>query len=492
MAYLLAKQNKVDRKSFLKIFKDHFNFEPTDGQLKLMEVVSRFLFSEQPKCSLIIRGYAGTGKTSSVKALIKSLPDINMKSVLLAPTGRAAKVLGNYSDKAAFTIHKKIYQRSKGKDGFMAFHLVPNKHSNTVFIVDEASMIGKSDGMSAGPSFQYRDLLDDLISYVFSGKNCRLIFIGDEAQLPPVGLSHSPALDSAFLQDRYYLTIATVVLTEILRQEADSGILYNATQTRNMLVEAKTTFPALVSENYADIRVINGLDLQEEMESAFDHYGRENTILITRSNKRANQFNQEIRSRILWYEDELQAGELLMVVKNNYFWLEHFEEYTAPFIANGDFISIQKIKRITERYGFRFAEVEIRLSDFPDLPTIECLVLLDTLLQDGPNLGQEKQKLLYHEIAEAYIDLKDRKKIHEAVLKDPFYNALQVKFGYAVTCHKSQGGQWPVVFVDQGYVTEEMLDENYLRWLYTAITRAQNKLYFLNFHPQFFPSEIEE
>lgn len=472
--------------AFYRELLNSFQYEPTSDQQHLLHAVSRFTFSDKQNCLLLVRGYAGTGKTTVVGAVTNALKKLNFKSVLLAPTGRAAKVMGNYSNHLALTIHKKIYRKKTGRGGMISFEKAPNLHTNTVFFVDEASMISSSGGLADGSVNSYRDLLDDLMSYVYSGKNCRLILIGDTAQLPPVGIDQSPALNLEYLKNSFSVTAAQIELTQVLRQEKDSGILYNATYLRNAIKSKPDEFPNLTTEDFTDIVRLGGDELEEELESAYGEFGHRGTMVITRSNKRANLFNQQIRNRLLWREEDLAVGDLIMVVKNNYFWLDDEQSKMASFIANGDIAEIKKIIKFEELYDLNFAEVEIELIDYPDMPPLETKILIDTISTDGPHMPAERMKRFYHDVAEDYIDLGAREKIHKAVMEDPFYNALQVKFSYAVTCHKAQGGQWPAVFIDQGFVSEEMLGVEYLRWLYTAITRASQKLYLLNFDKAFF------
>ena len=441
-----------------------------------------------PKCTLLIRGYAGTGKTTMVGAYVQALLKNNIGVVLLAPTGRAAKVMGNYANYPAFTIHKKIYFPKRGAFGSSGFALASNKHRDTVFIVDEASMIGDS-GVTGAEAFEYRSLLQDLIQYVFQGTRCRLLLIGDTAQLPPVGTEESPALNLGLLESRFGLTIAELELTEVVRQELDSGILYNATVLRQQISSRKQGFPELETRPFPDIQRTHGGELQELIEDLINQYGREDVMVITRSNKRAYQFNQHIRQRVHWFEERLNAGDLLMVVKNNYHWLKSYKEAPSNFIANGDIVEVLKVVREHEIYGFKFADVEIRLIDYPDFHPFEVRILLDSMESEQASMPRAESKRLYDEISVDYSDLGSRSKIAEAVKADPFYNALQVKFAYAITCHKSQGGQWPAVIVDQGYLTEEMLDQSLLRWFYTAFTRAQESLYLLNFEEAFFNEE---
>jgi exodeoxyribonuclease-5 len=467
-------------------FQTLFDLNPTSDQLKFIGAFARFFVSTKPRCALILKGYAGTGKTTLIGTICKLCKTQKTRFVLLAPTGRAAKVMSHYSGEPALTIHKNIYKKSTTKDGSAKFSLAPNMRENTLFIVDEVSMIGTRD---SGNGFSQRDLLDDLITYVFSRKNCRLLLVGDTAQLPPVGMDQSYALSSSYLKDEFSLTVAGIELKEVLRQESDSSILENATTLRHSIAENDESFPAFNLDRATDVERITGHDLEEMLESAYGNHGPEGTMVITRSNKRAYQFSRQIRARILWHEDRIQAGDLLMVVKNNYHWLEEEKSKSASFIANGDTLEVMKVVGYTERYGYEFADVMARFLDYPDLPPMEVKIILDSLETEGPNLGPENSKALYHYVAEDYMDLNDHRKVRAAVLADPFFNALQVKYAYAVTCHKSQGGQWPVVFIDQGYLTDEMVNVEYLRWLYTAITRAQSKLYLLNFVDQFFPED---
>ncbi len=471
---------------FFQSLLKNFSLSPTAGQDKLFFAVSKFVLSRKPRCALLIKGYAGTGKTSCVSAIVKSLKLINQRSVLLAPTGRAAKVLGKYSNRSAYTIHKKIYRKKSTQNASLSFHIAPNLHKNTVFIVDEASMIGTDSGLSTSSTFGTRDLLDDLFEFVFSGENCRIILIGDSAQLPPVGSDQSPALQLPYLRDSFDLTIAQLELTEVVRQDQDSGILMNATTIRNQIRLQPESFPQINADSYEDITPIIGTELQETIEDAYHNPGREDTVIITRSNKRANQFNQHIRQEILGHDEELSAGDYLMVVRNNYFWLEDDKNKYTDFIANGDIIEVKSVLKYFDRYGFRFADVEIQMLDYPEIEPFEVRMILDTLYDDTPNLGPEKSKALYHYVAEDYLELKSKSRIHKAIMEDPNFNALQVKFAYAITCHKSQGGQWPLVILDQGYLTEEMMGVEYLRWLYTAFTRASEKLYLVNFRKEFF------
>lgn len=474
----------MKQEEFSKILLQSFPFEVTSGQRTLFTKLSEFILNLNSDQIFVLKGYAGTGKTTIVHSLVKSLPAVNGKTVLLAPTGRAAKVLSNYTGKQAFTIHKKIYYRKPDNDGGMAFTLQQNLHTDTVFIVDEASMISNTGGLGTSGNFGGGSLLDDLISYVFNGNNCKLLFIGDTAQLPPVGLDVSPALDMDFLKASYYFQLDGFELTEVVRQTENSGILTNATSIRNQIKSQSGDKPHFEIDGFKDIVRLGGEDLEDALNSAYSKFGAEDTMVICRSNKRANIFNQQIRSRIRWQENEISTGDYMMVVKNNYFWLP--DESKAGFIANGDIIELTSIGKIQEMHGFKFADVRIRMLDYPDEPELETRIILDTIMIESPSLSQEDNKRLYNSVSADYSDIADRRMRLKKVKEDGFFNALQVKFAYAVTCHKAQGGQWPCVFVEQGYLTDEMINTEYLRWLYTAVSRASEKLYLVNFNKDFF------
>jgi ATP-dependent exoDNAse (exonuclease V) alpha subunit len=463
--------------------RSQFPHTPTQGQERLVHAFSKFSISEKPRCTLIIKGYAGTGKTTSIGVLVRTLREIRISSVLLAPTGRAAKVMASYSGINASTIHRRIYVGTKKHDGSDGYKIAPNLFKKTIFIVDEASMIGESGGLVT-------NLLDDLLEYVFSGVNCRLVLVGDDAQLPPVGCSYSPALNESRLASRHRLTIASVELTEVVRQELDSSILVNAHALRLDIEKADTektlNFPKINLHSGPDVIRLPGLEMQDAIETLQGRYGEEGVIIVTRTNKRAVLFNNQIRTRILWQEDDINAGDRLMVVKNDYFWLRDHEELPIDLIANGDMLEVSRIVSRFTRYGHEFAEVDVILSDFPEYPSFSVSILLSILNDPRPSLPQSETKALYHAIAEDYTDLRSKSAIHKAIISDPCYRALQVKFAYSLTCHKAQGGQWPAVILDQGYLTQEMLNKDWLRWLYTAFTRAEKELYLLNFDDQFF------
>lgn len=473
--------------TFYKSLLNHFGFKPTTNQLKVIGELTDFTFSDFKKHTFVLKGYAGTGKTSIVGAMVKTLPEFNITPILLAPTGRAAKVLSNYSGQPAFTIHKMIYQLKTGGDGYTRFSIKDNKFQNAIFFVDEASMIGNGGGLSSIGWGEQKSLLDDLLQYVFSGINCKLILIGDTAQLPPVGLEISAALDEDFLYKNYYLNLEFNELNEVVRQDKESEILGLATYIRSKIFKKNCSLPLFKNLNKTDVKVITGYELEDELNSAYSKYGDENVMVVCRSNKRANLFNLQIRARIKWMEDELATGDYLMVVKNNYFWLD--DSSKAGFIANGDIVEVVKIKGEEEKYGFRFINITIRLVDYPNEPYLELKILPESMLTDSPSLSSERFFQLYEAVSDEYSYEPNRKKRNELIRQNPYYQALQVKFAYAVTCHKSQGGQWDAVFVEQGFLTEEMINIEYLRWLYTAITRAKKELYLVNFNEQFFEKD---
>lgn len=460
-----------------------FPFEPTKGQKELAERLEVFIADKDPRGVFVLKGYAGTGKTSFVSAMVKILPLIRKKAVLLAPTGRAAKVLSGYAGQPAWTIHKRIYFQRMGRDGSISLVLQKNLYRNALFIVDEASMIAGSHP-EKDHMFSSRNLLDDLMEYVDEGESCKLLLIGDSAQLPPVGMPVSPALDLELLKSRYNLKIYQCELTEVMRQSLESGILFNATRMRDIIASGKVSFPLFNLYNRHDIIRITGEDLEDLLHTAFSSAEHAETVVVCRSNKRANMFNREIRNRILFMENEISSGDFLMVVRNNYFWLE--AQSGPGFIANGDIIEVLRIQQTEELYGFRFADVTIRLVDYPDEPTLDVKILLDVLMADTPALTDEAQKRLFGFVLDEFNDIPQRALRMEKVRTNPYYNALQVKFSYALTCHKTQGGQWQHVFIDQGYLKEDMIDYEYLRWLYTALTRATRKVYLLGFQDKFF------
>ncbi|PQB04312.1 ATP-dependent DNA helicase [Aureitalea marina] len=472
----------MEQSTLYQLLKKRFPFDPTVRQEMALSALSEFATERTPRTTLLIKGYAGTGKTTLIGTLVTDLWKSQMSSVLLAPTGRAAKVVSNYSGKQAFTIHKKIYRPLSKKEGGVKFKLQTNKHRNTLFIVDEASMI--PDVNQEGRMMDSGALLDDLIQYVFQGYNCKLLLVGDTAQLPPVKLSISPALDEDLLEKRYDLNIKSIELTEVVRQEEGSGILSNATHLRENFRQGFFNHFHFRLRSFTDIhRPLDSQELLDAIEDSYARNGKEDTAFIVRSNKRANQYNQQIRNRILYQQEEINTGDYLMVVKNNYFWLE--DGSSAGFIANGDIVEILRVFDIVEKHGFRFAEVEVRMVDYPDVAPMETVLLLDTLDSAYASLTQEQSNELYQQVRASYADIKTNYKRFLAVKNDRFFNALQVKFAYAMTCHKSQGGQWNTVFVEQPFLPDG-INKEYLRWLYTAVTRAQKSLYLIGFPEDFF------
>ncbi len=472
-----------------------YQFTPTAEQLVFCSKMAVFLSGELDDKCFILRGYAGTGKTTSVAALVKALPKFKLRSVLLAPTGRAAKVMSSYSGRKALTIHKKIYRKRSAVSTDLSFQLAPNLAEHTVFIIDEASMIADEWNTQNGSSF-----LKDLMDFVYNRKNCAVIFVGDTAQLPPVGSLESPALNASYIAQSFQKQVTEVELKEVVRQEKSSGILANATMLRELInsyenPEDETgdegvALPKFQTSNFKDIFRMTGLKLVEGLEYAYRKFDIENSLVVCRSNKSANVYNQQIRSRLLYREEELTGGDQIMVVRNNYFWLPDNE--ATSFIANGDMAKITRVRNEEERYGFRFSEVQMEFLDYPDAGAITCKVMLDTLTAETPNLSYAENKKLFEGIAEDYAHITNKRERLLAIKEDPYYNALQIKFAYAVTCHKAQGGQWDAVFVDQGYLTEDMIDLDFLRWLYTAVTRAKKELFLVNFSQLLFDTVPQE
>ncbi len=466
-----------------------FGFPPTQEQANALDVFARFLTDRNPQVVMILRGSAGTGKTSLSGAIVRTLQAIRQKVMLLAPTGRAAKVFSLNSGTPAYTIHRRIYREKSfsGVDG--QFNLNDNLFTDTLFMVDEASMVANL-GLG-GMNFGSGCLLDDLVHFVYRGRNDRLMLIGDKAQLPPVGEEESPALNAAMLQG-YGLTVYECDLNEVLRQSEQSGILYNATMIRQMITHDDITqLPKIRFTGFSDIRQMPGAELIEALADSYHHVGLDDTIVVTRSNKRANIFNQGIRNMVLDREEELSQGDILMIVKNNYYWMEEErkkikeKDNQVPsndipaFLANGDRAKVLKVRRRIDLYGFRFATLLLQFPDYGNYE-LEATVLLDTLTSEAPALTHEQQEQLFHQIEEDYQDIPLKADRMKAIRQDQFYNALQVKFAYAVTCHKAQGGQWAHVYVDQGYMTDDMLTPDYIHWLYTAFTRATEMLYLVN------------
>jgi len=464
---------------FYRVLVQNFPFSPTQKQQKLLLELASFIFDDDKESIFLLKGYAGTGKTTTISTVVNTLWKAGKKAVLLAPTGRAAKVISGYAKKQAFTIHKKIYFPKKQPNGAINYTLQPNKHTNTIFIVDEASMI--PDKSQEGTLFGASSLLDDLISYVYSGKNCKLVFIGDTAQLPPVKLTVSPALEADKLSFNYHKNVTEIELDEVMRQHENSGILANATYLRMLIQNNATTFQ--FDLDYPDIiRLEDGYEIEDAITSTYDTAGIEDTAFIVRSNKRANQYNHQIRTRIRGQENQIATGDYVMIVKNNYFWLDNTS--SAGFIANGDICEILRIFNYKELYGFTFAEVSLRMIDYPNQPAFDTVLLLDTLTSESPSLTYEESNKLYQAVREDYAH-ETKYKQFLSVKKNKYFNALQVKFSYAITCHKSQGGQWKTVFIEQPYLPEG-ISTAYLRWLYTAVTRAQEKLYLIGFSDDYF------
>lgn len=478
----------MNRENVISMLLKEFPHETTPGQRHLIEKLAWFLTDswEKTRSLFILKGYAGTGKTTIVSALVNVLPQLSKRSVLMAPTGRAAKVLAGYAQRPANTIHRKIFFARTTKEGTIALKLQQNLHKNTLFIVDEASMIQNSS-MNDASLFSSRNILDDLLTYVFGGENNKLLFIGDSAQLPPVGLDSSPALDIEFLKKSYQLNIDFFELTEVVRQAQLSGILVNATSIRKGINRDEVKFPFFSVKRFNDIERLNGSDLEEALNTAYSGTEKDNNAVICRSNKRANIYNQEIRKRILFFENEINAGDYMMVVKNNYFWLP--EGSSPGFIANGDIIEILRIRKTEELYGFRFADVTIRFLDYPDEKELDVKILLDTIMSESAALSSSDNNRLFQTVMEDYSDLRSKRGRIEKVKSNPYFNALQVKFAYALTCHKTQGGQWNTIFIDQGWLSEKMINIEYLRWLYTAVTRATKKVFLINFESKFFYDE---
>lgn len=453
---------------------------PTDDQSSALKKLAGYICDNNNDVIFLMTGYAGTGKTSVISSVVKTLELLRMRSVLLAPTGRAAKVLSSYSGRPAFTIHKKIYRQKSSKDGMGTFRLDRNLYKDTFFIVDEASMVSNSNSDSS--LFGSGRVLDDLIEYVYSGTDCKLILVGDNAQLPPIGSVVSPALDPAVLSE-YGFGLVSCELKQVVRQSETSGVLMNATRVRHQVAESDLVRPSIDNINYRDTIRLTGEELIEEISNAYGFCGLEGTIIVVNSNKMANKYNQGIRNRIFFREEEVSPGDMVMVVKNNYFIIEEEEEKTG-FIANGDIAEIKSIRRYEELYGFRFAEMVLW---FPDYKLeVESKVMLDVLQMDTPALPSDKNKELFQNILADKLDIRTRAKQYEAVKNDPYFNALQIKFAYAVTCHKAQGGQWERVFIDQGMFNRNEITLDYLRWLYTALTRSTDKVYLVNFAEDFF------
>ncbi len=469
----------------INVLTEKLTFPPTNSQAQLIDLMASYICSDEQDEIMLIKGYAGTGKTTMINTLTQVLDSLKIRSVLMAPTGRAAKVMADYTGKAAFTIHKSIYRQKSSSDGMGRFVLNKNLYKNTYFIVDEASMI--SNETMENSLFGSGRVLDDLLEYVYSGINCKLILVGDTAQLPPVGLSVSPALEAYTLESGGF-SVREMELSDVVRQAEGSGILTNATDIRTMI--ASQDYPEgffnIELKPFDDISRISGADLIETISTCYDKYGLFETTVVTRSNKRANIFNKGIRGSILYKESEIERGDLLMVVKNNYFWAD--EDSGIDFIANGDIAEIVAINGYEELYGFRFANVSLRFLDYGDIE-LDCKIFLETLSLETASFGSDQNRKLFDAVSEDYIDVRNKRQRWKKIKENPYFNALQVKYAYALTCHKAQGGQWKAVFIDHGYLTEDMLDTEYYRWLYTAFTRPTEKLFLVNFDKGFFDGE---
>ena len=475
----------MEEKKFYQLLKKDLGHPPTLKQDLGLQLLSKFIVQEHQDYIYVLKGYAGTGKTTMIGTLVKNISKVRKKLVLTAPTGRAAKVISNYSNQSAQTIHRRIYYPKKTSGGGVSFVAQQNKFKNTIFIVDEASMI--PDLPTGDELFSKGSLLEDLVEYVYSGENCQLIFIGDTAQLPPVKAELSPALDEKLLAMQFQMEVIGVELDEVVRQELESDILLNATRIRDAIQDEIYVDFQFKLTGKADMqRLVDGYEIMDAINDAYHNNGHQDTAIIVRSNKRANLYNQQIRARILYREDEIAPGDFLMVVKNNYFWVKPNSE--AGFIANGDIIEILEIFNFKDLYGFRFAEVKVQMVDYPKMPPFETVLILDTLEANAPSLTYEQSNQLYEEVMKDYQNERSKYKKFMKVKENKYFNALQVKFSYAITCHKSQGGQWPTVFVEQPYLRDG-INKDYLRWLYTAITRAQNKLYLIGFKDDFFEGE---
>ena len=464
------------------LIRENFLHNPTKEQEKAISLLSDFLLSREQDSIFLLKGYAGTGKTSLLAALVRTMQQLRLRVMLLAPTGRAAKVLSNYAGAPAFTIHRKIY-RQKSITEMDVFQNNINMRQDTLFIVDEASMI--ANDAHEQTMFGTGRLLDDLMQYVYSCNRCRLLLVGDTAQLPPVGETESPALSRTMLEG-YGMEVTELCLTQVVRQLEESGILWNATMLRSLIQNDDVyAFPKLRGKSFPDIKVLPGNELIEALEQSYRNHGTDGTIVVTRSNKRANIFNNGIRTRILDYETELSGGDLIMVAKNNYYWTEREQAANGvaadamTFIANGDVAIVRRMRNERSFYGFRFADVTLCFPDY-DHRELDVTILLDTLQSESPALTRQQQETLFNGVWEDYPELTNKRDRMKRLRQDIYYNALQIKYAYAVTCHKAQGGQWEHVYIDQGYINEEMLSPDYFRWLYTAITRATEQVYLVN------------
>lgn len=470
----------------LKLIAQQFALPFTPSQQQAALLLAHFVTTTQPYAACILRGYAGTGKTSLVGALVKVMHLLKRDVVLLAPTGRAAKVFSHHAGMPAYTIHRVIYRQESFQGEGTRFSLGYNKLRHALFVVDEASMISRGTGaMGTDTLFGTGELMDDLIQYVYSGTGCKLLLVGDTAQLPPVGEEDSPALCDEVLR-RYGLLVGSASLTEVVRQSRDSDVLAGATMLRQLLTEGFEGIPPIQTDAHGEVRALPGNELIESLVSDYQAYGADSVIVVTRSNKRANIYNNGIRSRIFDREDEITRGDLIMAVKNNYYWTEQCakslpkdEKMPFNFIANGDTAEVVRIRNVHEQYGFRFADATLRFADYDDFE-LDCRVLLSTLQSESPSLTREESNLLFERVLEDYMHIPLKKDRMKVLRQDPYYNALQIKYAYAVTCHKAQGGQWARVYIDQGFVPADATGASYLRWLYTAFTRTTERVYLVN------------
>ena len=471
----------LSKSRFLTLFREQVPHELTSGQALAMQLMVEFLYKRDPKQLFILKGYAGTGKTTLISALVRVFGNLKKSTVLLAPTGRAAKVFASYSGAKAYTIHKYIYKISQ-KEGLVKVRRRVNESTHTLYIVDEASMISCESG--SGELFGSRELLTDLIEFVFEGANNKLLFIGDDAQLPPVQSDESPALNLDFLTANFDLNVDTFQLTDVVRQAYDSGILHNATLLRKLLSKRKFQLPFFSLSSFEDIKRIDSQELEDELNRLYAHYDTEDIVVVTRSNKRAYIFNNEIRNRIFYRENKLTTGDFLMAVKNNYYWIDELSE--IGFVANGDMMEVMSIAKTQELYGFNFMDIRARLCDYPNSPDVDFKIILESLETEGASMTNEQMRQLHQEVAKDYEDIPNKRARFLKIKSNPFLNAIQVKHSYSLTCHKTQGGQWKVVLIDIGYFDENKLNKEFIRWLYTAVTRATEKVYLVNFDERFF------
>lgn len=473
----------LSRNTFIQLFSREIPHQLTDGQREAVHQITDFLYRREPAQLFVLKGYAGTGKTTLVSALVRTFHQLKKKTVLLAPTGRAAKVFAGYSGFKAYTLHKHLYNLTQDEEG-THISRKRNKNHHTLFIVDEVSMIATGTN---GENWGNRDLLADLIDYVFEGEGNKLLFIGDDAQLPPVFSEESPALELSYLRSAFSLNADSYQLTEVVRQTQDSGILYNATTLRAKIEEEDFSLPIFTQLDFPDFHRLSSIDLEDKINDLYSHREPEETVIITRSNKRANIFNQEIRNRVFFRDNEIASGDFLMIVKNNYNWVE--KDSSVGFLANGELIEVLSVRRREELYGFHFADVAIRLCDYPDYPKMEIKIILETLSSEGAALEKEQQRQLYLEVSKDYEDIADKRIRALKMRGNPYLNAVQVKFAYALTCHKTQGGQWANTCIDLNYYSEEQLNKETFRWLYTALTRTTENVYLINFPDEFFEKE---